>query len=362
MRKSEFNNIEITGLTVASPTKKVPVTHFYEEFGREAVDKFSKMTGVKSVSRSIPEQTASDLGYEAARNLIEKKQLNAEEIGVLLFVTQKPDYRVPATAYVLHNRLGLSDSCTCFDINLACSGYVYGLSTIFALLQNSEKNKALLITADTSVKTLSPKDRTMIMLFGDSGSATLIEKKNQTFTSKFAFKSDGNRFKSIITPSGAYRNRDKPFKREEWSDGIVRSDYDTHMKGMDVFGFSITDVPALMNDFLKDTQTTVDDYDYFALHQANKYILKQISRKLKVPMEKIPIVLDRFGNNSSNSIPLVIGDHFGNIEDGENRYFICGFGAGLSWACGDITIHNEHIFNRIETDNYYNEGRLNIIS
>lgn len=358
MRKSEFDNVEITGISVATPSGKVPVENYHDIFGEEAVIKFKKMTGVESVARSKPEQTASDLGYEAAAQLISNQQIDTNEIGLLLFVSQKPDYRIPSTAYVLHNRLGLSNACTCFDINLACSGYIYGLSTVFSLLQNSEKKKALLITADTSVKTLSPKDRTMIMLFGDSGSATLIEKNNQPVQSKFAFKSDGNRFKSIITPSGAYRNRNKSFKREEWSDGIVRSDYDTHMKGMDVFGFSITDVPALMKEFLENTQTSVDDYDYFALHQANKYILKQISRKLKIPMEKIPIVLDRYGNNSSNSIPLVISDHFGSKNEGGHRYFMCGFGAGLSWACGDITIKNEHVLNIFKTDNYYKKGRL----
>jgi 3-oxoacyl-[acyl-carrier-protein] synthase-3 len=271
-------------------------------------------------------------------------------------VTQKPDYRVPSTAFVLHKRLGLSENCFCFDLNLACSGFIFGLQTILSLLKSSSSKAALLITGDTSVKTLSPHDRTMIMLFGDSGSATLVEKTTTDSPIRLSFRTDGSRFKSIITPSGAYRNRYAPKDRVAWSDGILRSDYDTHMKGMDVFGFSITDVPLLMTNFMTEQETTPEYYDFFILHQANNYILKQLSRKLKIPTEKIPISLDRYGNNSSNSIPLVLSDHFGNGNHGLINIFICGFGAGLSFACGDLMLDTSVINPLVETDAYYSEA------
>jgi 3-oxoacyl-[acyl-carrier-protein] synthase-3 len=343
------------GISVATPTQKIEVASYNAIFGEDVVSKFTKMTGVKSVSRAVPNQTASDLGYEAAVNLFKEKRVKKEDINVLIFVSQKTDYRVPSTAFHLHKRLDLSDNCLCFDLNLACSGFIYGLQTAFALLDSGDFKNALLITGDTSIKSLAPQDRTMSMLFGDSGSATLLEKTSESLNdSAFCFKSDGSRFKSIITPAGAYRNIGNPTKRVAWNDNIFRSDYDTHMKGMDVFGFSITDVPQLISDFLKFQNKNEGDYDCFALHQANEYILKKISKKLKIPMEKIPIVLDRYGNNSSNSIPLVLADQYGINEDSKRlKIFMSGFGAGLSWACADIKISSTAILPIIETDNSY---------
>lgn len=354
MLLSKFSNIKIEGISVAAPSKRIPVETYNEAFGEETIIKFAEMTGVKSVCRAVPEQTASDLGYEAAKNLFDKKGVDTSEIGMLVFITQKPDYRTPSTAFVLHKRLGLPESCSCFDINLACSGFLFSLHTVYSMLKNSDAKKALLITADTSHKTLSPMDRTMIMLFGDSGSATLISKTEEESPAYFTMRTDGQRFKSIITPSGAYRNMGAPRERVEWTDGIMRSDYDTHMKGMDVFGFSIKDVPQLMKEFLEALGTTPADYDSFALHQANMYILNQISRKLKVPMDKIPVALDRYGNNSSNSVPLVLADHYAGKGD-TMRVFMSGFGAGLSWACADVMIDTNAILPILETDAYYEE-------
>ncbi|WP_027124328.1 3-oxoacyl-ACP synthase III family protein [Gelidibacter mesophilus] len=354
MTKSTIKNIKIAGVSVALPTQKVEVKSYTETFGEDIIRKFIETTGVESVCRSIPEQTASDLGYEAALNLFQNTEIKKEEIGILVFISQKPDFRTPASSYLIHNRLELSKDCLCLDINLACSGFIVALHSIHTLLQNSDAQKALLITADTSHKTLSPFDRTMIMLFGDSGSALLLEKTKENVEAHFTIKSDGKRFKSIITPSGAYRNLDAPKQRVVWSDGILRSDYDTHMKGMDVFEFSLTDVPKLFKTFLKELDKTPADYDYFTLHQANHYILKQLSRKIKIPMEKIPISLDRFGNNSSNSVPLVLADHFSNLEPQTLKLFMSGFGAGLSWACADITIDSDVILPIVYTDAYDN--------
>ncbi|TNE80908.1 MAG: ketoacyl-ACP synthase III [Bacteroidetes bacterium] len=356
MLLSTHHNISIKGLAVAVPSGRISVDSFYPSFGEDIVQKFSEMAGVKQITRSIDQQTASDLGYIAAKKLIIEKNIDTNEIGVLVFVSQKPDYRSPATAFVLQHRLGLGKEVICLDINLACSGFVYGLQTTLSLLKNSSKKKALLITADTSNKTLSPEDRTMIMLFGDSGSAVLLEKEDQgNAVFQFGLRSNGYKFKSIITPAGAFRNRDLPNKVEEWADGIKRSDYNTHMKGMDVFGFSITDVPNLIIDFLEATKTETSHYDVVALHQANIYILKQISRKVKIPFEKIPVSIDRYGNNSSNSIPLLLADHF----EGKSqvlKILISGFGAGLSWACGSIAMDTKDILPIIITDDIYTQG------
>lgn len=354
---SEYDNIVIAGMAVAVPAQKIKVEAYAKDFGQETVQKFSEMAGVKEVLRAKDQQTASDLGYEAAARLFEAHEVDRSEIGILIFVSQKPDYRSPATAFVLQKRLGLGAGLLCMDINLACSGFVYGLQTAHALLAHSNKKYALLITADTSYKTLSPEDRTMIMLFGDSGSATLLEKTDKgSPKTQFGLRTNGKNFKSIITPAGAFRNMQLKNQVEEWSDGIKRSDYNTHMKGMDVFAFSITDVPRLMKDFLAETKTTPDDYDTFALHQANLYILKQLSRKVKIPFDKIPVSIDRYGNNSSNAIPLLLCQHFAGTGQLSLRTFICGFGAGLSWACGAVNINPQKILPIFVTDAYFQDG------
>jgi len=350
---SEFQNMKVAGMSVALPTGKVSVDSYNEVFGEEMVSGFKSMTGVESVSRAITEQTASDLGYEAAQNLLNQLACDTDDIGLLIFVTQKPDFRVPSTAFMLHHRLGLSKDCSCFDINLACSGFIYGLQTALAVLKNSEAQKALIITGDTSHRTLSPVDRSMIMLFGDSGTATLVKKDKNSSPIRFALRTDGSKFKSIITPSGAYRSKNESDEIFSWPDAIERSYYDTQMKGMDVFGFSISDVPKLMKDFMEELSVTPEDYDCFALHQANKYILKQISRKLKVPMDKIPISLTEYGNNSSNSVPLVLADHYGDKKGGKLRTMMSGFGAGLSWACCDINLDLDTIYPIVKTDRYF---------
>jgi len=354
---SEFQRIKISALSVAIPSGKIPITDFYKDFGQDLVDKFSEMAGVKQIAHTSARQTASDLGFIAAQNIFDSGKVKKEEIGVLVFVSQKPDFRIPATSYVLQSRLGLSENIICQDINLACSGFVYGLQNTLALLKLVPGKKALLITADTSYKTMSPQDRTLIMLFGDSGSAVVLEEsKEEGDVFKFAFRTNGYKFKSIITPSGAFRNRDVKPVDEVWSDDIVRNDYNTHMKGMAVFEFSITDVPKLINDFYKETHTNAENYDYFILHQANLYILKQLSRKCKIPFEKIPVSIDRYGNNSSNSIPLVLGDHFSNGKHQKKlNVLISGFGAGLSWACGQIQIDPQHVLPIVVSDEFYKD-------
>ncbi|MGA9211164.1 ketoacyl-ACP synthase III [Kaistella sp.] len=356
MIQTTIKGSKISAVSVCTPSNKIPVTDFYKDFGEELVDKFSGMAGVKEIYRSKPEQTASDLGYLAAQEIFEAGKASADEIGVLVFVSQKPDYRSPATSYVLQKRLGLNHDVLCLDINLACSGFVYGLQTALALLDSVIGNKkALLITADTSYKTMSPQDRTMIMLFGDSGSAVLLEKDNSENTEDFSFacRTDGSKFKSIITPAGAFRNRDLKPIDEAWSDDIVRNDYNTHMKGMAVFEFSITSVPKLINDYFYTTGTTSENYDFFILHQANLYILKQLSRKNKIPFEKIPVSIDRFGNNSSNSIPLVLSDHYSNNGQEKLKMFVSGFGAGLSWACGSFSIDTSVILPIKVSDEFF---------
>ena len=358
MAEFVLKEIAVKGIACAVPKDVIETTSFYEKFGKDYVDSFIETTGVKSSHRTPEEQTASDLCYVAAEKLIEQKEIDRSSIGLMIFISQTPDYRLPATACVLHKRLGLEKSCLAFDVNLGCSGFVYGISIIGSMMSSMGIDTALLLNGDTCTKTNSPEDKSECMLFGDAGTATLI-KKEEGSCIRGELMTDGDGFKAIIMPSGAYRNRNGSHERTVWGDGNIRSDYDGYINGTDVFSFTISQVPRMINRMMKGEETTPDDYDALVLHQANQFIHKQIAKKTKFPIEKIPVSIDRFGNTSSASIPLTICDAYGECtEDGEDkaRLLMCGYGIGLSWGVIDTQIDKKDILPIIVTDDYYTEG------
>lgn len=360
MIQSKFENIRIAGIAAAVPKNREVLSEKYGPvFGEEAVRAFSKTTGVLERRVAAEEQTASDLAYRAAEQLLSEKAVERDRIGICIFVTQTPDYRIPATACVLHKRLGLSKDCLAFDVNLGCSGYVYGLQVMNSLLQSVDCRYGLLLVGDTINKGIAPLDKSAVMLFGDGGSATLLKKVDSTPMIATAYRTDGEGFKAIIAPSGAYRNRNARHERVMWADGNERSDYELYMSGVDVFSFTISEVPALINEFVKTNGVDKDSFDAFVFHQANCYILKQVVKRSKLPKGKLPISMDRYGNTSVTSIPLTLCDCYGNQEeDGEKKIFSCGFGIGLSWGIAAFTVNPKNILPIVETDDYFKEGAV----
>lgn len=355
MANFNLEGIAIRGVSCAVPDNKVDNTVFYEKFGQENVDSFVKMTGVKSTYRTPEEQTASDLCYVAADNLLKQKNISPEEIGACIFISQTPDYRLPATACVLHKRLGLSKNCMAFDVNLGCSGWVYGVNIVGSLMKTTDIDKALLLFGDTSIKTTSPEDKSSIMLFGEAGSATLLVKEDGSRIFG-ELMTDGEGFKAIIMPSGAYRNRNGSHELTVWGDGNIRSDYDGYMNGTDVFSFTITQVPKMIKRHLQEAGKSPEDYESLVLHQANLYILQQISKKTKFPMDNIPISMDRFGNTSGTSIPLTLCDAYGKADGHNLKLLMCGFGIGLSWGVAEAEINSDDILPIVFTNDHYTEG------
>ena len=361
MIQSKFGNIKITGIATAVPkTREVLCEKYNDIFGENVVAKFSKTTGVIERRVAIEEQTCSDLAFVAAEKLLAEKGIDKSKIGICIFVTQSPDYRIPATACVLHKRLGLSKDCIVFDINLGCSGYVYGLQVVCSLMQNIGSKYGLLLVGDTSAnRTIAPEDSSAAMLFGDGGAATLLEKNIEAEPILSTYRTDGNGFKAIIIPAGAYRNRNASTERTLWADGNERSDYELYMNGVDVFSFSISEVPELIKEFVAANDLDKDSFDCYAFHQANAFILKQVAKMAKLPKDKIHISMDRYGNTSVTSIPLTICDKYGDDnEDIERNIFSCGFGIGLSWGITTFKVNEKDILPIIETDDYYTEGEV----
>lgn len=354
------NNVKICGIAAAVPTKIVQSDDYKKLFGSEYVDKFKESTGVIQLRKTAEHQTASDLGYAAAEKILKEKDIDRSTIGALVFVAHSTDYRRPATACVLHKRLGLSKDCASFDISLGCSAFVYGLQVASSLMQSSTIQRALVIVGETLSKMVYPTDRSVAMLFGDGGAACLLEKTNEDSTLQGMLCTDGCGYRDIIAPAGGFRNMNAPAEPFIWEDGNERTLYNTIMKGDNVFGFTISEVPKTVKSFLEQTNTTVEDYDCFAFHQANKYISKLLCKKLKIPEIKMPLCLDRFGNTSAPAIPLAICDRYGYDNDGQDHHILmCGFGVGLSWGVCSAIVNSSDIFPVIETDIIFEEGIIN---
>lgn len=353
--KSE--GIGIAGVSCAVPKNQVTVDSFISVFGEEIPAKFTAGTGIKSMYKALPEQTASDLAVAAGENLLSHIAINKQEIGAMILVTQSPDYRRPSSASVVQKRLGLPITCSCMEINLGCSGFVYGLQTAMSLMNSSDIKYALLLMGETASKLVDPKDKSIVMMYGDAGAAVFLARQPDARTTTL-LRSDGSRFKAIVLPAGGFRDMYPAHERFMCSDGIERSLYDIFMDGTSVFSFSITDVPRALKDYLQMTGTTVQDYDAFVFHQANQFIIKQLIRKMKLPTENVPISLDRFGNTGGISIPLTLCDAFGKTDGGKKNVLMCGFGIGLSWGVTNAIIDTKNIFPIIETEDYYAEGKF----
>jgi|LSQX01.2.fsa_nt_gb 3-oxoacyl-[acyl-carrier-protein] synthase-3 len=357
----KYSNIRIAAVASAVPTKVIKVDQFKSQYGDDYVEKFKEGTGVEEFRKTSKYQTASDLGFAAAEKIISEKHINRDSIGALVFVSHSPDYRRPGTSSVLHKRLKLSKECAALDVNLGCSAFVYGMQVACSLLQCSDIERALLIVSESLTKMVYPTDKSVSMLFGDGGSAVLLEKTNdEAYQIKGLLKSDGNGYKAIIAPAGGFRNIDASRDVFTWDDGNERTLYNTHMNGNDVFAFTISDVPKTIKEFLEKTNTSVADYTCLAFHQANKFIHKQLSKKLKADLSKMPMCIHKYGNTSASSIPLLICDTYGNDTTNEEvNFLMAGFGVGLSWGVVSAKINKLDIYPVIETDIIFEEGIIN---
>lgn len=321
---SEYKGIKIAAIAASVPENIIDIAAKGKQSGEDPkyFENFIKKTGIAFKHRSGYEQTASDFSYSAAKQIEESGRYKPEEIGVLINITQTPDYRTPSTALALHKRLGLSKDCLAFDINLGCSGFVYGLSLASSILLTSTAEKALVTIGDTLARgrnhIKTKRSSNTGLLFGDASTAILLEKDAEhSFAS--ALMSDGTGHKALSIPYNAWKHPEGP-------ESIPGDD-------IAVFNFTISEVPALLKAYMERTATTVDDYDALVLHQANLMILKNVAKRVKMPMDKVPISLDRFGNTSGCSVPLTIVDKYGNVdEDREVNLLTSSFGVGLSWG------------------------------
>lgn len=325
---------------------------YTQYFSEEIADAIVEKTGIEERRFAEAGVCASDLCFGAAEKLILENQIDKSEIKFLIFVSQTPDYRMPATGILLQERLGLSKGCMAFDISLGCSGFVYGLSVMFGLLQSALGGKGLLLVGETRSRVYSPQDRKTAFLFGDAGIACLVEKGSQFGESYFDLYSDGSSSELIKMQGGGYRNPSstETLKLEvKDKDGNIRSDEHGYMDGGEVFNFVLQHVPQSIKSILNRTELDLNVMDCYVFHQANLFMNKHLVKKMKLDENKVLSNVHRFGNTSSVSIPLAIVTEYPNMKSEKGLYsLLCGFGVGMSWANGIISLNNTVIGDLLE--------------
>jgi len=347
----KFNGVGIRGLAAAVPKNTINNYEYTEHFPKEDVKDVVDKIGIFERRFTDAKTTASDLSYAAAEKLLNDLNIDRSEIEILIFVSQTPDYRMPATSVILQDRLGLSSGTLAFDLSLGCSAFVYGLSVVYAYMEKSGLKKALLLNGETRSKVYSAKDRMTAFIFGDAGVAALIERDEKYGESYFSLNSDGSRESLIKINAGGYRNPSSAETvKEKVVDkyGNIRSDEQAYMNGADVFNFVIREIPKDIKRVLKFSDKNKEDLDFFVLHQANNYINSYMVKKLKLEKDKVPFSIKKYGNTSSVSIPLTIVSELQNKLEGEKNLLLCGFGVGLSWASSILKLKDIYISDIVE--------------
>ena len=350
----KFNGVGITALAGAVPSTVIEnyryTQYFPEDQVREVVDK----VGIFERRFADSNTCSSDLCFAAAEKLFADNDVNREEIDLLVFVSQTPDYRMPATSILLQHRLGLPSSTIAFDVNLGCSGFLYGLSIVYSFMERSGLKKALLLDGETRSKVYSPKDRRSAFLFGDGGVAALIERDEKFGESYFSLNSDGSRGDLIKINGGGYRMpSSEETLRERVVDeyGNIRSEEHGYMNGGDVFNFVIREIPRDIKKTLEWSGEDIQSLDYYVFHQANNFINSYLAKKLKLDVSRIPSTIAKYGNTSSVSVPLTIVDALKGELQGRKRMLLSAFGVGMTWATAIISFDNCKISDIVEVEN-----------
>lgn len=331
-----YENVGITALAGCVPKTIIDNYHydldiFPEEDVRKVVDKI----GVYERRFADEKTCSSDLCYAAAEQLISDNDINRDEIDLVVFVSQTSDYRMPATAILLQHRLKLPMSTIAFDVNLGCSGFLFGLSIVYSFMEKQGLRKALLLNGETRSKVYNRRDRRSAFIFGDAGVAALIERDEKFGKSHFSLNTDGSRGDLIMIPGGGYRNMSSlETLQEKVVDeyGNIRCDENGYMNGDDVFNFVIVEIPKDIKRLMAASGEDIQTMDYYVFHQANTFINNFIAKKMKLDKTKIPWSIHKYGNTSSVSVPLTIISELHDKMDGHKKLMMSAFGVGMAWA------------------------------
>ncbi len=333
--------MKLAGLAACVPKNKVSTTEAHKNFKPFDVDRIIGNTGVTEKREAEPGTTALDLCIKAADPLIEELGWERDSIDAVIFVSTSPDHIMPSSSYRAQHELGLGTRCLVFDVNLACSGFTHGMLVLNGLMASGVVKRALLLCGDMSSGLYRPRitevehrtDLANAILFGDAGTATALDHEGDQL-SAYEYGADGSGYDQIIVPGGQARAYWSPalFERVADEEGDERRPIDLVLRGPQILTFTMKRVPPLLNQLLEQANWTRDDVDVFALHQANKFMLNFLSRRAKMPADKVPLSLEEFGNTTSASIPLTMLTRCAERLTQPTKWLMMGFGVGLSWS------------------------------
>jgi 3-oxoacyl-[acyl-carrier-protein] synthase-3 len=331
MIKNKMNS-KIKRIEYYLPENILTNNHLEKEFTGWSAEKIEMKTGIKERHIVKENETVLDLGFEAA-----KKGLNnydKEKIDFVLFCTQSTEYYLPSSACILQDKLGLRTDIGAFDYNLGCSGFIYGLAMAKSFIQSGIANNILLITSETYTKHIHAKDKSNRTIFGDGAAATIIEESEKNGIFEFSLGTNGSGYKNLIVPNGGLRKRYDCNAREiDDGSGSIRTANNLHMNGPEIFNFTIDVVPKVVSNVLERNNTTLDEIDYVIFHQANKYMIEYLRKKLKIAKNKFYINMLHTGNTVSATIPIALRDCLDNkIIKEDDKVLVVGFGVGYSWG------------------------------
>lgn len=349
MSKNKFNNAKITGIISVVPENFIDIDdeiNFYEN-DEKILLRNKKILGLGQRHIVDDGVTNSDLCEEAANRLIAEMGIDKDEIDALVVVSTSHDYLYPASACILQDRLGLSENCACFDMSgLSCSAYVYGLWNAHSIVSSGAAKKCLVLVGDVASTHSDKMNRNSNMLFGDAGSATLVEYNESDTPAYFIMGTRGKDWDKIIAPAGGWKY---PIRKDiidiEVTDdrGNVWHPWDEIMKGMDVFKFTMDVGPKGVTDILEFSGKTNEDIDFFAFHQANKQIVENVARFARIPKEKFSTqTFSKYGNCGSAAVATNICDQLSDKK--VNDVLLATFGVGLSWGFAILNMQNTQNF------------------
>jgi len=320
--------VSITAIEYYLPSRILNNDYLYEKFGLDK--KFiEEKLGIAERREALEDESCHTMGHEAALKLFATHQISPESIDLLIVVTQNPDYKLPNVASLLQHSLKLRDKVAALDINLGCSGFVYALAVLKGLMITTGFHRGLIVTSEPYSKVLASDDRSTVPLFGDAAAAVLCDSGANDKLGEFDFGTDGSGAESLIIRTGGSKY---PQQSKSSKDNFITMD------GRAIYSFMMKRVPQSVAACLTRNNLTFDDIDFFLFHQASKYMLDSLLKRMNIPEQKMVYCLKHCGNTVSSSIPIALKPLISNADNTNKRVLVSGFGVGLSWATGVLYI------------------------
>jgi 3-oxoacyl-[acyl-carrier-protein] synthase III len=305
-----------------------------EEFPEWTVEKVAGKVGINNRYIAAEDEFVSDLAVKVANKLFAEHEFDRSKVDFILLCTQSPDYFLPTTACLVQNALNIPKTCGAIDINQGCSGYIYGLALAKGLVISGIATNVLLITADLYSKHIHESDKGNRTIFGDAASASIISTDGFAKIGNFDLGTDGAGAENLIVKNGAMK---KPKSNSE----DFNQDDHLYMNGSEIFNFTLEAVPGLLENTLAKNELNLEEIDWFLFHQANRFMLNHLRKKLGIDEQKFLIFMENCGNTVSSTIPILLVESLANDTiSTNNKLLLAGFGVGYSWGGTVLTMNS----------------------